>query len=244
MATQTKVELNGAPDVAGADTLYEGFGKLNDNMDLLASGAAVGTSGASAIGYYDGASATNVQDFLDTLSYDGTNGVTDGQNIGTGTIGESGWVYDEAGKTGNLIGFRKIVGGTNCTVSTDAATDLITINAGLANAFNVTVVDTGSTYTTLSTDEIILIDTQDSPFTLTLQAGTDQRILYIKNLAWHGTAGSETQNTTEVTINAHSAVQEYIEDDRTALPTTSTAIGPGSTMKVVFSTSLNTWSII
>ena len=237
MAAQDKVELQGNPDVANADNLYQGFTKLNNNMDLLAGAPSAAGSGASAIGYYDG-SATNVQDFLDTFSYDGTNGVTDGANVGGG----DGEIYRD--KTTKFINFKTIVGGTNCTVTN--GTDTVTIDAGLANSFNVTEVTTGTTYTTLSEDEIILIDTQNAAFTLTLQAGTDQRILYIKNLAWSAPASGPSQNTTEVTINAHSDApdQEYIEDDRTGIPSTSTAIGPGSTMKIVFSSSLNCWSII
>jgi hypothetical protein len=242
MAAQIPVDLDGGADTGGGDTLFEGFTTLNQNMVALTDNDSVGNSGATQIGYYNNntATPTTVQAALDNISYDETNGVTTATNIGGGD-----GLIDSPAKVANVIQVKSLIAGNNVTFDTATDPDAIQINSGLANSFNVTVVDTGTTYTTESEDEIILIDTQDAAFTLTLQAGADQRVLYIKNLAWSGTAGSETQNTTEVTINAAtSPAQEYIEDDRTALPTTSTAIGPGSTMKVVFSTSLNTWSII
>ena len=222
------VNLAGGADVPGADDLYTGFGTLNTNFDNLASNAAVGSSGASGVGYFGG---TNVQDALDGMS--ATSSVT---NVGAG----EGDVYRDI--TTGTINLRTIKQGSNITVTTTG--DIITISSNLANAANLTVLDytTHHPYTTLSDDETIIVNTEDTAFTINLQAGTDKRVFTIKNRAWDGTGASPTQNTTEVTITPDTG--EYIEDDRTGLPAVSTAIGPGSAMKIVFDANESVWSII
>lgn len=235
MSTQETVELQGAADVPGADTLYDGFTKINNNIGHLADGTVAGTSGAKQIGYYDGGGATTVQDHLDTITYPAS-GNTTASNQGTGP----GQVFIT--KNGADLELRNIIAGTNVTISHDASNNIV-ITSGLANAANVTILaSAASPYTTLSPDEIVIINTEDTAFTINLQAGVDKRILNIKNRAWDGTGASPTQNTTEVTIVPFSG--EHIEDDRTGLPTTTTAIGPGSAMRVVFDAGVNVWSII
>jgi hypothetical protein len=223
------VDLNGGADIPGGDTLFAGFTKVNDNVTALGDNAAAATSGAKQIGYYDG-TATTVQDALDAIS--ATSSVT---NVGAG----QGEVYRDI--SAGSINLRTLVPGTNITFDTTTDTDVIEINSGLANSSEVTVVDTFP-YDVASYDEIILADLADTPGTINLPTGLDKRILTIKNLAWTGAAASPTLNTAELSIAADTG--EYVEDDRTALPTTTTAIGPGSAMRIVFDANSSVWSII
>lgn len=231
MGTLTRVDLGAGADTPSADTLYEGFIKVNNNMDALEEAPDAASSGAKQIGYFDGTSATTVQDALgDALTETFT-----GDNVGAGDAE----VFKD--KTPGLLNFRTISGTTNVTVQENG--DVIEISASLSATSNVTkLVSTDSPYPVVEADEILLINTEDAAFTVNLPAGTDKRILTIKNLAWNGNAASATDNTTEVTIDADGT--ENVEDDRTAMPSAITAIGPGSAMRVVFDASTDVWCII
>ena len=220
----------GLPDTAGADTLFEGFTKVNDNTNALGDNTGAET-GAAQIGYDDGGSPSDVQTALDAM-----NATSNVANVGGG----QGQIFrDIATGTMNL---RTLVPGTNVSFDTTTDPDVIEINSGLANSSEITEVDTFP-YDVDDFDEIILVDTGDTAGnTINLPIGTNKRVLTIKNLAWSGTGDSHTSNTVELNIAANTG--NWVEDDRTAMPTTTTAIGPGSAMRIAFSGTSNVWSIV
>lgn len=240
MPVFSKIALGTAPDSGGSESLNDGFTKVNLNYDAIENNASAVTSGASYIGYYDSntPTSTTVQAFLDDLNFDGS---VAGENIGSGT-GEFVDVF--SGKTANTLQFREIHAGSNIDIDYDPVDDhiVITSTASASNTAEVTLINSGSTYILLEDDEVLLIDTRDAAFTVTLSAGVNKRIVLIKNLAWTGTGATADPTSAEVTIEADSG--EYVEDDRTGLPSVSTAIGPGSAMRIVFDSDTAVWCII
>lgn len=236
MSIFTKIALGSAPDSGGSETLNSGFDKINNNYLAAESAAAPESSGASHIGYDNAGTPTNVQDFLDALTFEGT--VT-ADNIGSST---GDYVDVFSSKVANELQFREIHAGSNVTVEYSGSDIVINSTASASNTAEVTLINTGASSALGANDEVILIDTRDAAYTFTLTAGVDKRIVLIKNLAWTGTGATATPTSAEVTIAADSG--EYVEDDRSGLPATTTAIGPGSAMRIVFDTTTSVWCII
>lgn len=228
MAALSKILLGTGPDTSGSDGNYTGWQKVNSNIDTLKR-SVVGDAGASEVGFDDTSvsfTATTVQDAIEGVTT--ANGeVNTVSNIGAG----DGLYYRKDGVNFEL---KTLLNGTN--IGFDVTSNSITINntAPSANFPDVKKISQAS-YTTLTPDEVLLCDTNGiGVITVTLQAGVNGRILTIKNV------GSAT-NIYDIIITPDAG--ELIEDDRTAVPGTSVAIGTGSSLRIVYYAANSTWWI-
>lgn len=225
MAAQDKVLLGTGPDTSGSEVLYDGFTKVNGNIDLLlASG--IGDSGASQIGFDDDGvsfTATDVQAAIEEITI-GTGEVNTASNLGA-TVGREGvW----ADKNVDDLRFKSLVAGAGISLNSSATEITITNDGAASAALNVVYkkfVDLP--YTVGASVDVVIFDTEAiQNSAIDLPAGSEGRVINIKSRL-------DSTQTYDLTIDANGA--EKIEDDASGQLVSSITIGPGSNIKLAYS---------
>ena len=242
MAELEQVALGTGADTAGSEVLFEGFSKLNRNIDALKSAEPkTGTGpGASEIGFDDtdtaGITATEVQSAIEQIN--SANGeVNTAVNLGLDPLREG--IY-ESPNIGLTIPLKSLVAGAGISLSS-STTEITITNTGVsASVLNVVYkkAAANSPYTMGASDDVIVFDTETLGGIVNLIAGVNGRVVTIKSVLDGAT------QTKDLAINAAGA--EKIEDDNSGQTGSSLSIGPGSTIKLVYSTATtpNAWWII
>ena len=230
MAELEQVALGTGADTAGSEVLFEGFSKLNRNIDALKSAEPkTGTGpGASEIGFDDtdtaGITATEVQSAIEQIN--SANGeVNTAVNLGLDPLREG--IY-ESPNIGLTIPLKSLVAGAGISLSS-STTEITITNTGVsASVLNVVYKGViNNDYTIGASDDVIVFDTETtSGRWINLPVGTEGRVVTIKSKL----DGSQIY---DLTINAQ--VGEEIEDDNSGQRGSSLSIAPGNTIKVVYS---------